>query len=205
MITFSQLSKIMPRFASDKKEAERMLPHLNKAMEEFEINTPARQAAFLAQIAHESAQLKVWRENLNYSAEGLMKTWPKRFDKAKAAAFARQPEKIANEVYGGRLGNVNPGDGWKYSGKSPIMLTFADNYRKAGAALGIDLLINPDLALEVSVGFRIAGWFWKSNGLNPLADKKLFTEISKKINGGTIGMEDRKKYYEAALRALEVK
>ncbi len=182
-----------------------MLPHLNAAMAEFEINTPERQAAFLAQIAHESLQLKAWRENLNYSAEALMRTWPKRFDKAKAAAFARQPEKIANEVYGGRLGNINPGDGWKYSGKSPIMLTFADNYRKAGAALGLDLLLNPDMALQVAVGFRIAGWFWKSNGLNELADKKLFVAISKKINGGTIGLEDRQKYYAVAVRVLGVK
>lgn len=195
----------MPRFASDFKDAERLLPHLNAAMVEFEINTASRQAAFLAQIAHESIQLEAWRENLNYSAEALMRTWPKRFDKVKAAAFARQPEKIANEVYGGRLGNVNPGDGWKYSGKCPIMLTFADNYRKAGAALGLDLLLNPDLALQANVGFRIAGWFWKSNGLNELADKKLFDAISKKINGGTIGLEDRRKYYAVAVRVLGVK
>lgn len=192
----------MPRFQTSQSDADKYLPHLNKAMEEFEINTPLRQAAFLAQIAHESAQLKRWRENLNYSAEGLMKTWPKRFDAAKAKAFEKQPEKIANEVYGGRNGNVNPGDGWKYSGRSPMQLTFADNYRKAGKALGLDLIGNPDLALQLEVGFRIAGWFWDSNKLNPYADKKDFLTITKLINGGTHGIEDRKKYYERALRVL---
>jgi putative chitinase len=196
------LAKIMPRFQKARAEAEVMLPYLNAALEEFSINTTFRLAAFLAQIAHESAELKVWKENLNYSAEALVKTWPKRFDKAKAAAFAKQPEKIANEVYGGRMGNVNPGDGWKYSGKGPIQLTFADNYKSAGKALGIDLYNKPELALEFSVGFRIAGWFWKSNGLNELADAKKFDSITKKINGGSNGKADRDKYYNRACSVL---
>ena len=120
---------------------------LNDAMAEYGITTPARQAAFLAQVAHESARLGVLEENLNYSAEGLVKVFPRHFPTLKAAAlYARQPEKIASKVYANRLGNGDEesGEGWLYRGRGLIQITGADNYRACGTALGLDLIASPE-------------------------------------------------------------
>jgi putative chitinase len=170
------------------------LEPLLKTFEKYEINTPRRQAAFIGQCGHESASFKVLRENLNYSAKGLTATWPSRFPNIEQAMeFERKPERIANKVYGGRadLGNTEDGDGWKFSGKGLIQLTGRNNYKTCGDALGVDLIANPELLLEPENACLSAGWFWNKRGLNALADNEDWTTITKRINGGSHGLQDR--------------
>lgn len=202
MITEAILRKIMPNLTPD--QAVMYVPHLQKAMLEFEINTKARVAVFLAQLAHESIELTRWVENLNYSAGRLLQVWPKRFSREKANAVARNPEKIANFVYANRGGNGDEvsGDGWRFRGRSPIQLTLKENYVACGRGLGLDLVANPDLLLLPEQGFRAAAWFWKSNGLNELADKDEFKAITRRINGGLTGYNERLTYYQRACRVI---
>jgi putative chitinase len=170
------------------------LEPLLKTFEKYEINTPRRQAAFIGQCGHESASFKVLRENLNYSAKGLTATWPSRFPNIEQAMeFERKPERIANKVYGGRadLGNTEDGDGWRFSGKGLIQLTGRNNYKTCGDALGVDLIANPELLIEPEYAALSAGWFWNKRGLNALADNEDWTTITKRINGGTHGLQDR--------------
>jgi putative chitinase len=170
------------------------LEPLLKTFEKYEINTPRRQAAFIGQCGHESASFKVLRENLNYSAKGLTATWPSRFPNIEQAMeFERKPERIANKVYGGRadLGNTEDGDGWRFSGKGLVQLTGRNNFKTCGDALGVDLIANPDLLLEPEYAALSAGWFWNKRGLNALADNEDWTTITKRINGGTHGLQDR--------------
>jgi putative chitinase len=170
------------------------LEPLLKTFEKYEINTPRRQAAFIGQCGHESASFKVLRENLNYSAKGLMATWPSRFsDMDMAEKYERQPERIANKVYGGRadLGNTEDGDGWRFSGKGLIQLTGRNNFKTCGDALGVDLIANPDLLLDPEYAALSAGWFWNKRGLNALADNEDWNTITRRINGGTHGLQDR--------------
>lgn len=176
---------------------------LTVAMIGGQIDTRLRICAFLAQIGHESGGLQTMSENLNYSAEGLLKTWPTRFTAATAAACARNPEKIANIVYANRMGNTAPGDGWKYRGRGPIQITGKNNYLACGKALGIDLVSNPEKLEQPEYAARSAAWFWESNGLNSLADADRFTDITRRINGGTNGMEDRKQRYNLALSVIK--
>lgn len=149
------------------------LEHLNGAMARFEIDTPERVAMFLAQVGHESQSLKRLVENLNYSAEGLLKTWPKRFTPAEAKQYARQPERIANSVYANRMGNGSPdsGDGYRYRGRGLIMITGYDNYAEAARALALPLVAQPELLEQRTWAEIAAGWFWQSRGLNDLADQ----------------------------------
>lgn len=177
---------------------------LTRAMQQYEINTPARQAHFLAQIGHESGSFARLVENLNYSAEGLLKTWPSRFDKASASAAARNPERIANIVYGNRMGNNAPGDGWKYRGRGLIQLTGRDNYRSAANALGVELLVHPELLERPGEAALTAGWYWSTRGLNELADDDRLEAITRKINGGVNGLVDRRERYLLAARVLGV-
>ncbi len=179
---------------------------LNTAMQEFSINTPLRQAAFIAQTAHESIGYTATKENLNYSAAALTATWPTRFQPEVAAMYARQPEKIANRAYGGRLGNGDEasGDGWRYRGRGIIQITGKSNYRECGAGLGLNLVATPELLEEQSNAFRSGAWFWDSRTLSPLADVGDFLAITKKINGGTNGLADRERYYALAKVALGV-
>ena len=179
------------------------LDPLTSAFERFEINTPERQAAFIGQCAHESANFKTLQENLNYSAKGLNATWPSRFPSEDAAQpFHRQPEKIANKVYSGRMGNLDEGDGWKYRGRGLIQLTGKDNYRLASDALGVDFIADPDLVLTKEYAALTAAWYWNKRGLNKEADAKDFTGMTKKINGGTIGLADRVAHINSALNVL---
>lgn len=200
MVSPSQLRAVCPK--ADPAWAEA----LSAAMAEFSIGAPVRASAFLAQLAHESAGLTRFSENLNYSAERLVAMWPKRFTPALAAKYARQPEKIANYAYAGRYanGDESSGDGWRYRGRGPIQLTFRGNYRAAGEKLGLDLVNNPDRVLEPAIGARVAGWYWDSRKLNVLADARDFVGITKAINGGTHGLADRTALYEKAKRALAV-
>lgn len=170
------------------------LEPLNKTFEKYEINTPTRQAAFIGQCGHESASFKVLEENLNYSAKGLCATWPSRFPNLEfAAEYERKPERIANKVYGGRadLGNTEEGDGWRFHGRGLIQLTGRTNYTVCGQALGQPFAEHPELVLEPEWACLSAGWFWNKRGLNSLADAEDWTTITKRINGGTIGLEDR--------------
>lgn len=180
------------------------------AFRKYEIVTPVRQAHFLGQTAHESANYSRIEENLNYSANGLMAIWGSRFPTIEVAnEYARKPEKIANKVYSGRMGNTEDGDGWKYRGRGVIQLTGKENYTNCGNALGVDLISSPDLLLTQKYAALSAGWFWNKRDLNSIADLGMtdpaFVSITKKINGGTIGLQERiektKKAYEVLTRA----
>ena len=165
---------------------------LQTAFDKYDINSPRRQAAFIGQCAHESGNFKILQENLNYSAEGLMKTWPSRFPtKEIADQYARQPAKIAGKVYNGRLGNTSEEEAAKYLGRGLIQLTGKDNYERCGSSIGVDLVNNPDLLLDLQNAALSAGWFWNKHGLNELADAQEHGMITKRINGGTLGLDDR--------------
>lgn len=182
------------------------LEPLKETFEKYQINTPKRQACFLGQTMHESGSFKFTRENLNYSARALMNTWPSRFpDLETASQYERQPEKIANKVYSGRMGNIEDGDGAKYIGRGLIQVTGKENYTHCGEALGVDLITNPQLLEEPRYAALSAGWFWNKKGLNALADegtKDAFEVMTKRINGGLLGLDDRKSKMIEALKAL---
>jgi putative chitinase len=172
---------------------EQWLEPLNETFEKYEINTPKRQACFIGQCMHESGGFKLLKENLNYSAKGLVATWPSRFpDLEYAAEYERKPERIANKVYSGRMGNTEDGDGAKYIGRGLIQLTGKDNYKAVTEALGVDLLATPQLLEEPRYAALSAGWFWNKKGLNTLADANDIETMTKRINGGNIGIDDRK-------------
>jgi putative chitinase len=176
---------------------------LQETFEKYQINTPKRQACFIGQCMHESGGFKFLRENLNYSAKALMNTWPSRFPDADTAEkFERQPEKIANKVYSGRMGNTEDGDGAKYIGRGLIQLTGKDNYRAFGEAIGEDLVANPQLVEQPRYAALSAGWFWNKRGLNALADAMDITTLTIRINGGKIGIDDRIAKINKALDVL---
>jgi putative chitinase len=176
---------------------------LQETFKKYQINTPKRQACFIGQCMHESGGFKFLRENLNYSAKALINTWPSRFpDMDTAEKFERQPEKIANKVYSGRMGNTEDGDGAKYIGRGLIQLTGKDNYRAFGEAIGEDLVANPQLVEEPRYAALSAGWFWNKRGLNALADAMDITTLTIRINGGKIGIDDRIAKINKALDVL---
>ena len=171
-------------------------------MEKFGVNTPLRLAHFLAQCGHESGGFRLTQENLNYSAKGLMGIFKKYFPTlALANAYARQPQKIANRVYGNRMGNgpETSGEGFKFRGRGYIQLTGKQNYTAFDAAVEDDILANPDL-VSTKHALASAAWFWKKNGLNLIADTgsstEVVTKITKRVNGGTIGLADRIKHFK---------
>jgi len=165
---------------------------LNQTFVKYDIDNAKKQAAFIGQCAHESGNFKTLQENLNYSAEGLMKTWPSRFPtKEVADQYARQPAKIAGKVYNGRMGNTSEEEAAKYFGRGLIQLTGKENYERCGLAIGVDLLSDPNLLLDPRYAALSAGWFWNKHGLNELADQQEHGMITKRINGGTIGLDDR--------------
>jgi len=171
-------------------------------MEKFGVNTPLRLAHFLAQCGHESGGFRLTQENLNYSAKGLMGIFKKYFPtQALADAYARKPEKIANKVYGNRMGNgpEASGEGFKFRGRGYIQLTGKQNYTAFDLAVEDDILANPDL-VSSKHALASAAWFWKKNGLNLIADTgsstEVVTKITKRVNGGTIGLADRIKHFK---------
>lgn len=179
---------------------------LNYTFKKYEIVTNIRKAHFMGQACHESNWLRTLEENLNYSANGLISIWGSRFpDMAIAQQYARNPQKIANKVYGGRFGNTEDGDGWKYHGRGIFQLTFKDNYKRCGDALGIDLTASPELLLTEKYACLSAGWYWNKKALNELADKNDYEGITKRINGGMTGAMDRvyktKKVFEVLTTA----
>ena len=171
-------------------------------MEKFEINSPLRLAHFLAQCGHESGGFKLVQENLNYGAKGLMGIFKKYFpDEATALAYERKPEKIANVVYASRMGNGDKtsGDGYKFRGRGFIQLTGKDNYVAFGKSISEDLSATPDL-VATKYPLASAAWFFNKNGLHKLADggatDAVVTSITKRVNGGTIGLPDRIKHFK---------
>jgi putative chitinase len=176
---------------------------LEEVFAKYDISTPARQACFIGQCAHESGNFKTLQENLNYSAEGLMKTWPSRFaTKEIADQYARQPAKIAGKVYNGRLGNTSEEEAAQYLGRGLIQLTGKENYGNCGLGIGVDLLADPALLLDPRYAALSAGWFWNKKGLNALADAQDYETMTKRINGGLIGLDDRKAKIAKALSVL---
>jgi len=185
---------------------------LNPAIARFEIDTSARVAAFLAQIAHESDEFHHLVENLSYSAPRLMQVWPRRFPTlASARRYERSPARLANVVYGNRLGNRPPssGDGWRYRGRGLIQLTGRGNYRTAALALDLPLEDHPELVETPEVAALTAAQFWYSRGLNALADDRRnddddedFVRISIAINGGRQGLASRRRYWARARAVL---
>lgn len=199
MITRDQLQLIMPA------SPDGWVDPLNVAMDEFGISSPLQMAAFLAQAAHESAELTRIEENLNYSARRLMQVWPRRFSHQEAPTYAYQPERIANRAYAGRMGNGNEasGDGWRYRGRGIFQLTGRDNYRRASGALGLGLLADPDQLLQPLHAARSAGWFWRDRGCNDLAARHHFERITAIINGpAMLGLKERTQFYVLAKSVL---
>jgi len=179
-LTESDLQQIMPTLPPERRQL--YLPFINMVMEVYEIDTPLRASAFLAQIAHESAELRFMEEIWGPTAQ------QKKYE---------PPSDVAT-----RLGNTQPGDGFRYRGRGPIQITGRSNYQTFGGQLGVDLVGNPDLAATPQIAFSTAGLFWKMNGLNELADVEDFIAITRRINGGLNGLADRQKYYEIAKELL---
>jgi putative chitinase len=205
-LTLQQLQQLIPK----NPYVKQWHVALAQLLPDYEINTPQRIAAFIAQCAHESGNFTALRENLNYKAATLRKIFPKYFPTDKMAQqYASMPNKqqaIANLVYANRMGNGPPesGDGWRFAGKGLIQLTGRDNYTWFAASLGITV----DEAAEYLETFEGAAqsacWFWETNKLNTWADKDDILTLTKRINGGTIGLDDRIKHYNHALHVLGV-
>ena len=210
MITLQQFRQLVPNTKYQQQWYETLFEKKSvlgdkTLLEEYNLTTPKRIAAFMAQCGHESGGFVFLTENLNYSAAGLMKTFAKYFpDQATANAYARQPDKIANKVYANRMGNGDEasGDGARYKGRGLIQVTGKDNYFWFASSLEI----TPEAAAEYMQTFEGAAqsacWYWETTELNKLADTGDILTMTKRINGGTLGLEDRKKHYAHALHVL---
>lgn len=199
MVTTDQLKQlhIAPEWADP----------LNYTFQRFGITSPMQMAAFIGQCGHESANFKVLEENLNYRAATLLKLFPRTprrtwgFTPEEAAAYERQPKKIANRIYSNRMSNRDEasGDGWRFRGRGCIQLTGTANYHHAGKALGVDFIMEPELVAAPQYAALTAGWFWDTQKLNAIAESGNHLALTKKINGGTIGLDDRIKHTNQAL------
>jgi len=204
MITRAQLAALYPRATAARLDAvaaaaATVLPRFGLDQGQH------RLAFFLAQIGHESGGMTVTEENLNYRAARMVAIWPSRFpDIAAAQPFANNPEKLANQVYSGRMGNGSPasGDGFKFRGRGLIQLTGRDGYRQVATRIGLPLEAQPHLAGEAGNLLLVAAGFWKWKDINPACDANDFKLCTKKINGGTIGMPDRLEWLDKARRVL---
>lgn len=188
-----------------KVKCEEYIDALNTVLPENGIDTPLRVSHFLAQVIHESSHFKTNVENLNYSASALQSVFKKYFpNEIIANEYARKPEKIANRVYANRMGNGDEasGDGWKYRGRGLIQLTGKNNYTSCKTDMKIDIVKNPDLLLVPEYALKSACWFWNKNNLNQYADKDDIITITKRINGGTNGLDDRKSILSKAKKIL---
>jgi putative chitinase len=205
-ITQEQLHEILP----NNKHLEHWCEALNKILPDYEINTPQRVAAFLAQCAHESGGFTALHENLNYRAVTLRKVFPKYFpDDHIAEQYASQPNKaelIANRVYASRMGNGDEasGDGFRYCGRGLIQLTGKNNYQAFADSLEMNVEDVPEYLETFEGAIASACWFWESNNLNQYADSGDLLTMTKRINGGTIGLADREKHYHHALQVFGV-
>lgn len=200
-LTKEQLKQLLPK----NPYIDQWHTALSQLLPDYEINSPQRIAAFIAQCAHESGNFIFLTENLNYKAASLLKVFPKYFkDMDTAKAYEKKPEKIANKIYANRMGNGDEasGEGYKYRGRGLIQLTGKTNYTWFAASLEI----SPEEAAEYTQTFEGAAqsacWFWETNKLNQWADTGDILTLTKRINGGTIGLEDRIKHYKHALHVL---
>ena len=184
---------------------EEWVDALNETFTRFDISNPARQAAFIGQASHESGNFKTLNENLNYRAETLMRVWPKRFPTLEfAKQYEKNPKKIANSVYSNRMGNRDEasGDGYRFRGRGLFQLTGHSNYFHAGKALGEDFVMNPDLVATPRYATLTAAFFWQTHKLNDYADARDYLTMTKRINGATIGLNDRILHINQALAVL---
>ena len=201
MITETQLRELIPK----NKYVSQWCKALNLILPDYEINNNLRRAAFLAQCIHESGGFVFLTENLNYKAESLVRVWPRHFPNINIAKqYERNPEKIANKAYANRMGNgdESSGDGWRFCGRGLIQLTGKSNYQAFADSIETALTEIPEYLQTFEGAVQSACWFWETNNLNVLADKKDILGLTKKINGGTIGLEDRIKHYEHTLHVL---
>jgi putative chitinase len=204
ILTREQLAQLLP----GNPYLDHWYHALEQALPDYDINTPQRVAAFIAQCAHESGGFKALKENLNYKAVTLRKIFPKYFpDDATANYYASLPNKqeaIANKVYGGRMGNgpEASGDGFRYCGRGLIQLTGKNNYQNFADSIETPVEDIPEFLGTFEGAVQSACWFWESNNLNQWADKGDILTLTKRINGGTIGLEDRIKHYEHALHVV---
>jgi putative chitinase len=205
LLTVDQLRAMIPT----NKEVDAWCEELNKALPKYDITTPERIAGFVSQCAHESMDFNAMSENLNYREETLNKVFPRYFGPGKrnAAEYARNPEKIANYVYmdefrSSKLGNTQPGDGWRFRGRGLKQLTGRDNYTRF--AKDYDMTAEEAAVwVETKEGaLASALWFWNTNNLNPIADTGSVPALTKKINGGNIGLSDRQARYDKAMAIL---
>lgn len=205
MITLQLLQAVCPKTKST--VLSKYVDPLNDVCDYYEIsNNAERLAGFLAQIAHESGGFNLVKENLNYSAKGLMTTFKKYFPTDELAKqYERKPEKIGNRVYANRMGNgsESSGDGYRYCGRGLIQLTGKDNYTRFADALEISISECVEYMETPAGACSSAGWFWDNNRLNSYCDRGDFVGLTKRINGGTIGLPDRQHHYEVALAALQ--
>jgi putative chitinase len=178
---------------------------LNETFTRFNLTTNNQKAMFIGQCSHECGNFRILEENLNYKAATLMRLWPKRFPTLeKANEYSGNSKKIANSVYSSRMGNrdENSGDGYRFRGRGCIQLTGHANYFHAGKALGVDFVSKPDLVATPKFASLTAGWFWSTHNCNAPSDALDYTKVTKIINGGTIGLDDRIKHTQQALAVL---
>ena len=196
-ITLPQLEILAPAARDCYRQAFR---DADRVLARYGVNeTALRLAHFMAQVLHETGGLTVTKENLNYRAERIVEVWPRRFKNVRdARPYARNPEALANKVYGGRMGNREPGDGWKFVGRGLLQITGRSSYERYATALGIDLLGAPDLACSSEWSLPIAAEEWKASGCNAFADRDDLRRVTRAINGGTIGLDSRRQWLARA-------
>ncbi|MBO8132470.1 glycoside hydrolase family 19 protein [Dickeya fangzhongdai] len=209
-MTQDQFNQFMQAAGINAQLAERWYPHLAKTFTEFGINDAPAQAMFIAQVGHESCGWRDIVESFNYSVAGLQATFGNRLTAADAVRLGRKPgeysvprqrqAQIANSVYGYRMGNTNPGDGWDFRGRGLIQITGRSNYSDCGKALGVDLISSPQLLERDDIAMRSAGWFWKTRGCGAAVPD--VARVTRIINGGTNGLDDRRSRFELARRVL---
>jgi len=201
-LTLESLSELFSSTRTDKLAL--YVEPLNEIPVTYGIDTPLRLQMFLAQVGHESGGLSVIEENLNYSATGLLRTFPKYFTVAQANVYARHPEMIANRVYANRMGNKDEfsGDGWRYRGRGLIQLTGANNYQTFASHMMLSVADILDYALTPDGAVTSACWYWEKNTLNYYADQEDVKGCTYKINGGYNGLKDRESLYEEAKRLI---
>jgi putative chitinase len=207
----------MSEFILSKEQLAQLIPgnpyvdYWHSAMErclpDYDINTPQRVAAFMAQCGHESGNFKFLKENLKYRAQSLVKVWPKYFPNMDIAnQYAGNEEKIANRAYANRMGNgpEESGDGWRFCGRGLIQLTGRNNYQNFADSIETDINDIPHYLATFEGAVQSACWFWETNNLNKWADTGDMLTLTKRINGGTLGLDDRIKHYKHALHVLGV-
>jgi putative chitinase len=187
-----------------------LVDSFNETFQRFDISSPIQQASWIGQCGHECGNFRIMEENLNYRATTLLKLFPKTpkrqwgFTPEEAAAYEKQPQRIANRIYGNRMGNRDEasGDGFRFRGSGFLQLTGMSNFYHASQALGVDFIMQPELVRTPKYAAMTAGWFWQTHNLNRYANSKDFVMMTKRINGGTIGLEDRIKHINHAVEVL---